>query len=109
MFGKESRINPLDSRKRLLIAESELNRVQLLQDWETVADGVRVLAHRAKSFGTISSATVSLAVGLAAFTRAKPAPPAVKLSWFQKVASGARLASTLWLLFRSRSSEAGKK
>ena len=34
-------MNPLASRKQLLIAESELNRAQLVQDWQAVADGVQ--------------------------------------------------------------------
>ena len=37
MFGKKPRLNPLESRKQLLIAESELNRAQLVQEWQTMA------------------------------------------------------------------------
>ena len=32
MFGKNSRMTPLELRKQLLIAESELNRAQLAED-----------------------------------------------------------------------------
>ena len=35
MSGKNPRMNPLESRKQLLIAESELNRAQLVQELET--------------------------------------------------------------------------
>ena len=37
MFGKKPRLNPLESRKQLLIAESELNRAQLVQEWQAMA------------------------------------------------------------------------
>ena len=109
MFGKDPRIKPLNSRKRLLIVESELNRVELLQEWQEMAESVHGLAQRVKSFGIISSATVSLAAGIAAFTNGKPAPAPSKSSWFQKIASGARLASSLWLLYRSRVFDSRKK
>ncbi len=109
MFGKEAPMNPLESRKKLLIAESDLNRAELIQEWGEMAEGVRSLAHRAKSFGIMSSATMSLVAGIAAFTSGRPAPAASKSSWFQKVASGVRLVSTIWLLFRSRGSDSGKK
>jgi len=32
MFGKEPALSPLELRKRLLIAESEINRIQLQQE-----------------------------------------------------------------------------
>jgi hypothetical protein len=51
MFGNNPRMNPLESRKRLLIAESELNRTQLVQEWVALAAGVRTLTGRVKSFG----------------------------------------------------------
>ncbi len=102
-------MNPLESRKQLLIMESEVNRAQLLQEWQTLAEGGRDLAHRAKSFGTVALSIMPLVVGLAAFKSAKPPPAASKASWFQKVASGARLASTIWLMMRSRGSDSGKK
>jgi hypothetical protein len=40
-------MNPLESRKQLLIAESELNRAQLVVDLAALTDGVRTLADRA--------------------------------------------------------------
>ena len=38
----------LDSRKQLLIAESELNRAQLVQEWQTMTDEVHSLTRRAR-------------------------------------------------------------
>jgi hypothetical protein len=100
MSGKNHRLNPLASRKQLLIAESELNRAQLVQDWQAVADGVHSVANRARTLGSVLSATASLAAGLASFRRKKSAPAAEKPSWWQTILKGAELISTVWQVFR---------
>ena len=102
MFGKDPRVNPLESRKRLLVAESELNRAQLAQEWVALAAGVRTLTHRAKSFGSIASAAALLVAGLAAFRHRKVLPAEEKPSWFQTVLKGAQLANAIWLALRAK-------
>ena len=47
-------MNPLESRKQLLIAESELNRAQMAGDMAALTAGVRTFTDRAKSFGSIA-------------------------------------------------------
>jgi hypothetical protein len=101
MSGKNPRLNPLQSRKQLLIAESELNRAQLVQEWEAMAGGVRAVADRAKIFAAVASSAAVLVASLAAFRRGKPAPVEAKPSWLQTILKGASLVSTLWLAFRS--------
>ena len=101
MFGKNSRMNPLESRKQLLIAESELNRAQLAEEWGAMTAGVRTLTDRAKSFRSIASSAAALVAGLSAFRRGKRADADVKPSWLQTILQGAGLVSTLWLAFRS--------
>jgi len=95
-------MNPLESRKQLLIAESELNRAQLAGDLAALTAGVRTLTDRAKSFSAIASSAAVLVAGLAAFRRGKPAAAAANPSWLQTILKGAGLISTLWLAFRSR-------
>ena len=102
MFGKKSRVCPLELRKQLLIAESELNRAHLAQEWGAMAVGVRTLTDRAKSFGSIASAAALLVAGLAAFRRGKCVDADVKPSWLQIILKGAGLVSTLWLAFRAK-------
>ena len=102
MFGKKPRINPLESRKQLLIAESELNRAQLAGDMAALTAGVRTLTDRAKSFDSIASSAAVLVAGLAAFRRGKPAGASAKPSWRQTILKGAGLISTFWLAFRSQ-------
>ena len=66
-------MNPLESRKQLLITESELNRDHLVGEMEALASGVRSLTDRAKSFGVIASSAALLAAGCAALNRGKTA------------------------------------
>ena len=102
MFGKKPRLNPLELRKQLLIAESELNRAQMAGDMAALMAGVRTLTSRAKSFGSIASSAAVLVAALAAFRRGKPAGADTKPSWRQTLLKGAGLISTLWLAFRSQ-------
>lgn len=101
MFGEKPRVNPLASRKRLLVAESELNRVQLIQEWVAIKAGVTTVADRVKSFGSIASLAVLLVAGLAAFRRGRSVDADVKPSWLQTIRKVASMVSTIWLAFRS--------
>lgn len=105
MFGKDPRVNPLASRKQLLIAESELNRAQLAGDMAELKSGVCTLTNRAKSFGSIASSAAVLVAGLAAFRRGKQADADAKPSWTKAILKGAGMISTFWLAFRSRGRE----
>jgi hypothetical protein len=103
MFGNNPRVNPLESRKQLLIAESELNRAQLAQECVALKAGVLMLTARAKSIGAVSSAAALLLAGLAAFRRGRRGNARAKPSWFHRVLKGAQAAGSIWLAFRSRS------
>jgi hypothetical protein len=93
-------MNPLQSRKQLLLAESELNRAQLVVDMTALTADIRALTSRARSIGLIASSAAALVAGLAAFRRKKPCPADEKPSWLQTILKGAGLVSTLWLAFR---------
>lgn len=95
-------MNSLESRKRLLVAESDLNRAEFVGDLATLVADARALTDRAKSYGSFASAAAMLVAGLAAFRRGQPATGAVKPSWTQSLLKGAGLVSTFWLAFRSR-------
>lgn len=95
-------MNPLESRKKLLLAESELNRAQLVEEWRTLAGEVHALTEQAKTVGAIASATASLVTGLLSFRRQKPAPVDEKPSWLQTIVKGAGLVSKFWAAFRSQ-------
>lgn len=102
MFGKNPRMNPLESRKKMLIAESELNRAQLVGEMAALTSDVRALTDRARSFGSIASSAALLVAGLTALWRGKPVTADPKPSWLQTILKVAGLVSTFWLAFRSR-------
>ena len=85
-----------------MVAESELNRVQLVRDWVALTVGVRTLIGRVKSFGSIAAAAALLVAGLKAFRRGKSGSADVKSSWLQTILKGAGMVSPLWLAFRAK-------
>ena len=101
MFAEDSRLSPLESRKQLLVAESELNRAQSLQEWESMTSGVRTLAGRARAWSSLVSSAASLVAGLLTFRRGPSMLAAGKPSWIDTVLKGVRLAASLGLAFRA--------
>lgn len=105
MFGKKAHLSPLESRKQMLIAESELNRTQLSEEWQTMAHGVCGRLSRAKTIAAWVSSAVLLVAGVAALRRGPPPPNTAKTSWLQTILNGARVTSAIWSVFRARSHE----
>ena len=95
-------MNTLATRKQLLLAESELNRVQLGREMAELRAGIRTLTGRAQSFTSIVSSVAVVVSALAAFRRGKSADAGAKPSWPQTILKGAGLISSLWLAFRSQ-------
>lgn len=93
-------MNPLQSRKKLLLAESELNRVQLAHEWRTLAGEAHTLTGQARTIGTIVSAAASLVTGRWPFPHKKPAPADNRPSWLQTILKGAGFISTILTAFR---------
>ncbi len=93
-------MKPLESRKQLLVAESELNRAQLIQEWQTVAGEARALAQQTRTISSLASAAASLVGGLVSLRFNKPAPAAEKPTWWQTLLKGAGMVTTLWQSFR---------
>ncbi len=99
MFGTKPRVNPLQTRKQLLIAESEINRAEMLDEWQEISNGVRTLTDRVKSVGSLASAATLL---VSAFPLRNPEPSTGKSSWLNTIFKGAKLAGSVWLAYRSR-------
>ena len=95
-------MKPLESRKQLLIAESELNRAQLVQEWHMLAAEARSLVHQARTISSFASAAATLVAGLASCRRKDSPPAAVKPYWGQTIVKVAGLFSTFWSEFRAR-------
>ena len=105
MSGKNLLMSPLESQKQMLIAESELNRAQLVQEWRTMADEVHSLTSQARSISSIASAAASLVAGLVSCRHKASAPVAEKPSWWQTILKGAGLVGSFWSEFRAQRRE----
>jgi hypothetical protein len=92
----------LESRKQLLIAESELNRASLDWEWQCMVGEVRALRSRAETIGSIVKATATLIAGLSSLRGHQPPPAPEKFTWWQTVLKGAAMADTFWSEFRAK-------
>jgi len=98
-------MKPLELRKQLLIAESELNRGQLVQEWQVMRAEVHALTAQAKTLRSVATAAAMLVAGLASCRRNAAATPAEKPSWLQTILEGAGVVGTFWSEFRARPKE----
>jgi len=101
MFGHQAHLKALESRRQLLIAESELNRHQALQEWDVFAEEVRQVAERARSLNSLAASFISVVSGFSELTAGRRQAASVGGGWFHRLATGARFVSTLWFLYRS--------
>ena len=104
MFGKNPQLRPLQLRKELLVAESELNRAQLEEDCVTLKLEVQAFTHRIRTVGSVAAITTTLVALFAAWRRPAAAPVAKKTSWLQTLLAGAGLLSTFWTAGHPRDS-----
>jgi hypothetical protein len=98
-------MNPLTLRKKLLVAESELNRAQLVQDCQAMTDQVHSLTRHAITFSAVAAAVATLVAGLSSLRHKKSAPAAEKPSWLQNILKGVQLVGSLWPAFRPQHRE----
>lgn len=90
-------MNPLEARKQLLIAESEINRAHLVGDLGVLTAAARRLTHRVATWGSIASSTAALAASLAAIQGGRTAKAGTKPSQAHPIINGAVLISFLCL------------
>ena len=95
-------VSPLELRKELLIAESELNRARLMDEWEAATEWHRTLSAGVRTMGSVASAAALLVSGVRAFRRKRAPQNGTGASWLQAIIQGAGLISSLWTAFRSR-------
>jgi len=102
MFGKNPRLKALESRKQLLIAESELNRVHLIHEMTAMAGQVHAITNRAANIGFLSSTAAWLVAAFTTVRPEKPMSPNGKSSWGQHIAKVAGIVSAFWSTFRAQ-------
>jgi hypothetical protein len=102
MPRKMPRINHLAIRKELLIAESEINRANVMEELATMKSGVHTLAGRVKTVSALASAAGVLIAGFAAFKRSRSAASDPGHSWLRTAVNGVRMAGSLWFALRAQ-------
>ena len=100
MSGKKIHLTALESRKQLLLVESELNRVQLGVELRELKGEVHHLQQQVHAFGSIASTAAKLAATFSAigqaFTHKEAAAEKNKPSFFSKIFSGVRAGANIW-------------
>ncbi|MDB6015699.1 MAG: hypothetical protein JWR19_188 [Pedosphaera sp.] len=99
MFGKKPDVNPLELRKRLLVVESNLNRGQMLEEWQVMAHEMQGLTYQVKTVGALATAAATLVAGVSAFRRGNAESTGVKSSWIQSVLKGAQMICSIGSAF----------
>ncbi len=106
MSGKTSQLTPLETRKQLLLVESELNRVQLVNEVRDFKSEIQRLKHQVG--GIVSTAELATKVA-GAFSEVGRAfshrDEDEKPSWISTLLNGAKAGTSLWRWIRSRRRE----
>ncbi len=91
----------LELRKQLLIAESELNRIQLSAENAALHSGVHTFTNGVTTIEAIASSAAMLATNLASIPRTQHAA-GTKTERLQIVLDGAVLISSIWMTLNPR-------
>ena len=107
MSGKKPQLTSLETRKQLLLVESELNRAQLLNELRDFKNEIQHLKHQMWEIGSIAAPAAKLATTFSAIGQAfTHRNEGKKPSWISTLLNGAKAGTSLWLLFRSRRDKA---
>jgi predicted membrane metal-binding protein len=93
-------MSQIASRKKMLIAESELNRALLAQDLQIMTGEVHVITRKVRAFSSLASAGLVLLGAFRLFRRKPRKPKAENTSWLKTILKTAGVASTLWSAFQ---------
>lgn len=100
MFGPPHSMTPLETRKRLLVAESDLLRLQLSEDGDRLKSAWDRSGVRARFWSGLVASLAVLMTGLSALRQNSSADSAKRGSWVGRFLQGASLVSTLWLSWK---------
>jgi hypothetical protein len=105
MPGKNLHLTPLESRKQLLLVESELNRAQLLNELRDLNNEIHHFKSQVQAAGALVSSAAKLATTFSAIGNAfthREAGENKKSSWLSTLINGARTGATIWGAIRSQ-------
>jgi hypothetical protein len=106
MPGKNLHLTPLESRKQLLLVESELNRAQLVNELRDLNKELQHLRGQVQAVGTLVSSAAKVAATFSAIGGAfthRDAGENGKSYWLSTLLNGARIGASIWGALRSHS------
>ena len=104
MSGKKSQLTPLETRKQLLLVESELNRVQLLNEVRDFQKGIHHFKQQVGDLDSVGLALAKLATTFSAISGAfahRAQGQGYETSWISTSLNGLKAGVSLWRLLRS--------
>lgn len=105
MFGKTTLLKSLETRRKLLLAESDVNRIELGKDLAVLKGEVERVKRHVRALGSVASSAALLATTFTIFRRrfglaGKPSESNGK-SWVTAALDGARVGASLFLKIKS--------
>ncbi|HEY1790286.1 MAG TPA: hypothetical protein VGJ73_19225 [Verrucomicrobiae bacterium] len=95
----------LESRKQELLAESEVNRIELLKELDTLKAEANHVKRRLRTAGSIASSVAAIAAAASFLRRRQPEVPKTdnhaKGSWMAAALNGAQVGASLYFKLRS--------
>lgn len=106
MFRKNSSLTSLQTRKKLLLAESEVNRAELVNELKKVKGEISHLKKQVRTFGSIASSAALAATAFSLFRKRKASSESSHgggkvASWISSALAGARIGTSLFLKIKS--------
>jgi hypothetical protein len=108
MSGKTTGLTALETRKQLLLVESEINRLQLLNELREFENGLSHLKNQVHEIGSMAASAAKLADTFSSIGRIfshDNEGEKGKSSWISTLFKSAKVGTSLWQLFRSSERE----
>lgn len=102
MFGRKPKLTALEVRKQLLVAESEVNRASMQEDWATLQAETQLLLEKGRSIFSIASTAAVATAGFSALRGIWSSGQNGKTPWLTRLLKIARVGASLWFTSRSR-------
>ena len=93
-------MNPIQLRKQQLLAQSEINRGEMISDLTRLGTRIGSVGDRSQSLGLIVSSVATLVTGFIGRKKGTGSEVAKKPGWGQSLLKGAGLICTVWLALR---------
>src|SRR5690349_11544963 len=102
MLGRKPKLTALEIRKQLLIAESELNRATMREDWASLQTIAQQLMEKGRSVFSVASTAAVAAAGFSALRGIWGRGNGGTTAWLPRLLKLARIGASLWFTSRSR-------